>query len=169
VHLHLTDSAHRLLPGSLVNARIRAVLGAADASGQSLADDPEHPPLLPIIPASAVLSTGVRSIAWKLTTTDPDGHQHFAIAPLALGQRLEDEHGNDAWVVRVGLAVGDQVATQGAFLIDSQAQLAGTPSLLFPLGAAGSGPASSGPAGSGPAGTGPAGTGAAGAPAAHQH
>jgi Cu(I)/Ag(I) efflux system membrane fusion protein len=171
VHLHLTDSAHRLLPGSLVNARIRAVLGAADASGQSLADDPEHPPRLPIIPASAVLSTGVRSIAWKLTATDPDGHQHFAIAPLALGQRLEDEHGNDAWVVRAGLAVGDQVATQGAFLIDSQAQLAGTPSLLFPLGAAGSGSTGSGPVDSGPAGAGSAGTGTgpAGAPAAHQH
>jgi Cu(I)/Ag(I) efflux system membrane fusion protein len=38
-------------------------------------------------------------------------------------------------VVRAGLKPGDQVAAQGVFLIDSQAQLAGTPSLLFPHGA----------------------------------
>jgi Cu(I)/Ag(I) efflux system membrane fusion protein len=37
--------------------------------------------------------------------------------------------------VRAGLEAGDEVATQGVFLIDSQAQLAGTPSLLFPKGA----------------------------------
>jgi Cu(I)/Ag(I) efflux system membrane fusion protein len=37
--------------------------------------------------------------------------------------------------VRAGLRPGDEVATQGLFLIDSQAQLAGTPSLLFPTGA----------------------------------
>ena len=34
-----------------------------------------------------------------------------------------------------GLKAGDEVATQGVFLIDSQAQLAGTPSLLYPNGA----------------------------------
>ena len=34
-----------------------------------------------------------------------------------------------------GLKPGDEVATQGVFLIDSQAQLAGTSSLLFPVGA----------------------------------
>ena len=39
---------------------------------------------------------------------------------------FEDEAGNDLYVVRAGLKPGDEVATQGAFLIDSQAQLAGT-------------------------------------------
>jgi Cu(I)/Ag(I) efflux system membrane fusion protein len=37
------------------------------------------------------------------------------------------------------LKPGDEVATQGVFLIDSQAQLAGTSSLLFPTGAVGNG------------------------------
>ena len=83
-----------------------------------------------------MLSTGVRSVAWKLDKTEADGRQRFIIAPLALGQRLEDDHGNDRYVVRSGLQADDQVATQGVFLIDSQAQLAGSPSLLFPLGAA---------------------------------
>jgi len=36
--------------------------------------------------------------------------------------------------VRHGLRPGDEVAARGAFLIDSQAQLAGQPSLLFPTG-----------------------------------
>ncbi len=49
--------------------------------------------------------------------------------------------GHDLYIVRAGLKPGDQVATQGAFLIDSQAQLAGTASLLFPLGATAATPA----------------------------
>ena len=41
----------------------------------------------------------------------------------------------EPWGGRYDLTPGDEVATQGSFLIDSQAQLAGTPSLLFPHGA----------------------------------
>lgn len=134
VHLHLKDPAHRLLPGSLVHARFKAAL-AADLTPAD-PDDATTWGQFPLIPASAVLSTGVRSIAWKLDKTETDGRQHFVIAPLALGQRLEDENGNDRIVVRAGLSAGDQIATQGVFLIDSQAQLAGSPSLLFPLGSA---------------------------------
>ena len=134
VHLHLKDPAHRLLPGSLVHARFKAAL-AADLTPAD-PDDATTWGQFPLIPASAVLSTGVRSIAWKLDKTETDGRQHFVIAPLALGQRLEDDNGNDRFVVRAGLSAGDQIATQGVFLIDSQAQLAGSPSLLFPLGSA---------------------------------
>ena len=134
VHLHLRDPANRLLPGSLINARFKAVL-AADQTPADPADATTwgH---FPLIPASAVLSTGVRQVAWKLEATEADGRQRFSIAPLALGQRLEDADGKDLYVVRAGLKAGDQVAVQGAFLIDSQAQLTGTPSLLFPVGAA---------------------------------
>jgi Cu(I)/Ag(I) efflux system membrane fusion protein len=79
----------------------------------------------------------VRHVAWKVAGRQPDGRLSFAPAPLALGPRLEDEAGNDLFIVRAGLKPGDEVAAQGAFLIDSQAQLAGTPSLLFPRGAVG--------------------------------
>lgn len=139
IHLHLRDSHNRLLPGSLINARIKSVLGP-----DLLPADPDDSSTwghFPLIPASAVLSTGVRHIAWKISGVEEDGRQHFSIAPLALGQRLEDENGNDRYLVRAGLAAGDRVAAQGAFLIDSQAQLAGSPSLLFPLGAAAPSPA----------------------------
>lgn len=88
-----------------------------------------------LVPKAAVLSTGVRHVAWRLAERQGDGRLRFELAPLALGPRIEDEAGNDLYVVRAGLKPGDEVAAQGSFLIDSQAQLAGTASLLFPAGA----------------------------------
>jgi Cu(I)/Ag(I) efflux system membrane fusion protein len=139
VHLHLRDPGQRLLPGSLVHARIEAVLGA-DLAAADPADPAtwgEHT----LVPKTAILSTGVRHVAWRVAARDADGRLRFELAPVALGPRLEDEAGNDLYVVRAGLAPGDEVAAQGAFLVDSQAQLAGTPSLLFPLGATAPAPA----------------------------
>ncbi len=132
-HVHLRGVADRLLPGSLVSARIKvaldANLGAADP------DDAAAHGRFVLVPKTAVLSTGVRHVAWKIAERKKDGRIRVEIAPLALGPRLEDESGNDLYVVRAGLKADDEVATQGLFLIDSQSQLAGTPSLLFPSGA----------------------------------
>lgn len=133
VHIHLSDPKGRLLPGSLVNARFEAALGP-----DLEAADPTKPQTwgkFPLIAKTAVLSTGVRHVAWRVVERQRDGRLRFELAPLALGPRLEDESGNDVFVVRAGLKAGDEVATQGVFLIDSQAQLAGTSSLLFPKGA----------------------------------
>ncbi len=133
VHLHLRDPHQRLLPGSLVNARFQATLGAdfnvADPTNAASAAR------FTLIPKAAVLSTGVRHVTWRVAERQSDGRLRFELAPLALGPRLEDEAGNDLYVVRAGLKPGDEVAAQGSFLIDSQAQLAGTASLLFPAGA----------------------------------
>jgi Cu(I)/Ag(I) efflux system membrane fusion protein len=134
VHLHLSDPKGRLLPGSLVSARFDTALGPglepADPADRSTWGS------FALVPKSAVLSTGVRNVAWKVADRAPDGRLRFELAPLALGPRIEDADGNDLYVVRAGLKPGDVVATQGVFLIDSQAQLAGTASLLFPTGAA---------------------------------
>jgi Cu(I)/Ag(I) efflux system membrane fusion protein len=133
VHLHLRDPQGRLLPGSLLQVRLSAVLDP-----QLAAADPEHPATwgrFVLVPKAAVLSTGVRHVAWRVAGRESDGRVRFEPVPLALGPRLEDEAGHDHYVVRAGLRPGDEVATQGAFLLDSQAQLAGTPSLLFPTGA----------------------------------
>ncbi|PTX98458.1 efflux RND transporter periplasmic adaptor subunit [Opitutus sp. ER46] len=133
VHVHLRDPQGRLLPGSLINARFETAL-TADLE----AADPAEPSTwgrFTLVPKTAVLSTGVRHVAWRVAERQSDGRLRFELAPLALGPRLEDESGNDVYVVRAGLKPGDEVATQGVFLIDSQAQLAGTPSLLFPHGA----------------------------------
>ncbi len=133
VHVHLRDPKEQLLAGSLVNARFEATLG----SDLQIADsaEPETWGRFALVPKTAVLSTGVRHVAWRVMHRDDDGRVHFELAPLALGPRLEDEAGNDLYIVRSGLKPGDEVATQGIFLIDSQAQLAGTASLLFPKGA----------------------------------
>jgi membrane fusion protein, copper/silver efflux system len=134
VHIHLRDPNGRLLPGSLVNARFETALGP-----DLEAADPMNPQAwgkFPLIPKTAVLSTGVRHVAWRVVERQRDGRLRFELAPLALGPRLEDEAGNDVYIVRAGLKAGDEVATQGVFLIDSQAQLAGTSSLLYPKGAA---------------------------------
>ncbi len=139
VRIHLSGARSVLSPGSLVNARFQAVLGPdlkpADAQ------DPSTWGQFVLIPKTAVLSTGIRHVAWKLSSRDRQGRANFTLAPLALGPRLEDENGHDLYVVRAGLSAGDEVATQGAFLLDSQAQLAGTPSLLFPQGATAPAPA----------------------------
>jgi Cu(I)/Ag(I) efflux system membrane fusion protein len=134
VHLHLRDPNGRLLPGGLVNARFEAALGQdlAVADGEK----PETLGKFVLVPKTAVISTGVRHVAWRVAERQRDGRVRFELAPLALGPRIEDASGNDLYVVRAGLKAGDEVATQGVFLIDSQAQLAGTPSLLFPNGAA---------------------------------
>ena len=128
VHLHLADPNHHLLVGSLVHARFQAALNA-----DLLAAD--TPASVTLVPKSAVLSTGVRHVAWRVSGKKDDGRLALELAPLALGPRLESATGEDLYIVRAGLKPGDEVATQGAFLIDSQAQLAGTASLLFPLGA----------------------------------
>ncbi|HMO04147.1 MAG TPA: efflux RND transporter periplasmic adaptor subunit [Kiritimatiellia bacterium] len=133
VRIWLEGARDVLQPGSLVSARMRGALGPdlrpADPEDESTWGR------FPLVPKEAILSTGVRHVAWRVRERGSNGLLQFAIAPVALGPRIEDENGNDRYVVRAGLAPGDEVAAQGAFLIDSQAQLAGTESLLYPTGA----------------------------------
>ena len=133
VRIYIRGARSVLQPGSLVSARINGALGA-DLQPAS-PSEPESWGKFPLVPKTAVLSTGVRNVVWRVAERQGDGRVRFELAPVALGPRLEDESGNDVYVVRAGLKPGDEVATQGAFLIDSQSQLAGTPSLLFPNGA----------------------------------
>jgi membrane fusion protein, copper/silver efflux system len=131
--IYLRGARDRVRPGSLVTATIQAAL-----DGEGRAADPGQPASwgsFVRIPQAAVLSTGIRHLAWKVASTRPDGSRRFVPVPLDLGPRLTSAAGDDWVVVRAGLAAGDEVAAQGAFLVDAQAQLAGTPSLLFPTGA----------------------------------
>ncbi len=133
VRVYLSDAAQLLAPGAHVAARIRGALGP-----DLLAADPTDAAatgVFPLVPKDAILSTGVRHVAWRVVSRSPDGRVRFEPVPVALGPRIEDAAGRDVFVVRAGLRPGDEVAARGAFLIDSQAQLAGTASLLFPQGA----------------------------------
>src|SRR5690606_8193117 len=76
-----------------------------------------------VVPRSAVLMNGGQSLVY--VETEPG---RFEIRRVTIGSS-----GGDQVVVLDGLKEGEQVATGGNFLIDSQMQLAGNPSLIDPL------------------------------------
>ena len=85
------------------------------------------------IPVSAVLDTGRRQIAYRLTQ---DGT--YELIELKLGSRAQavDDAGKrrDYYLVLDGLEENAQVVVQSGFLLDSQRQIEGMPSLLYPSG-----------------------------------
>lgn len=88
------------------------------------------------IPVSAVLDTGRRRITYRQTD---DGA--YELVELKLGPRAHsmDESGKrrEFFVVLDGINEGDRVVSQSGFLLDSQRQIEGMPSLLYPKGQAG--------------------------------
>ncbi len=78
------------------------------------------------VPRNAVLMAGEHSVVY--VETDPG---RFEIRRVVLGPGIDEEI-----AILQGLAAGEQVATSGNFLIDSQMQLAGNPSLIDPTRAA---------------------------------
>jgi Cu(I)/Ag(I) efflux system membrane fusion protein len=86
------------------------------------------------VPRSAVLTTGEESVVY--VESEPG---RFELRPVTVGPRA-----GDRVAVLSGLKAGDSVATEGNFLLDSQMQLAGKPSLIDPTRAKDR-PAKSGP------------------------
>lgn len=86
--------------------------------------------------ASAVLTTGRRNIVYRKRA---DGA--YELVELAVGPRAEgkDDAGQPTgyYPVLKGLAAGDRVVVRGGFLLDSQRQIEGMPSLIFPEGQGG--------------------------------
>jgi len=87
------------------------------------------------IPVSAVLDTGRRRITYRLT------NGAYELVDLKVGPRAHavDESGKrrEFFVVLDGIKEGDLVVSQGGFLLDSQRQIEGMPSLLYPTGQTG--------------------------------
>ncbi len=76
-----------------------------------------------VIPRTAVLWTGKRSVVY---VKQPGIEEPvFMMRQITLGPGLED-----SWVVRDGLAEGEEVVTMGAFSVDAAAQLEGKPSMM---------------------------------------
>lgn len=84
--------------------------------------EPLPQPEVLVIPRRAVLITGSTSLVYVETEAG-----RFEIRPVKLGPLLRNEA-----VILSGLEEGEQVAVSGNFLIDSQMQLAGKPSLIDP-------------------------------------
>jgi len=75
-----------------------------------------------VVPRDAVLMAGNNSVLY--VETDPG---RFEIRRIVLGPSCGDQ-----MVILEGVEVGEKVATRGNFLIDSQMQLVGNPSLIDP-------------------------------------
>ena len=82
--------------------------------------------LIVAVPVTAVLDSGVRKIAYVERTPGK-----YVPAALKLGSRA-----GDFYPVLDGLKEGDRVAVRGNFLLDSQFQISGLPSLFYEHGQA---------------------------------
>ena len=111
---------------------VSAVSGACPVCGMPLTQVPGSAGALSAVlavPAEAVLTTGRRQLVY---VEDQPG-VYRQVAP-ELGPRA-----GGFYPVKSGLAAGQRVVTRGNFLIDSQAQIGGKPSLLYPEGISGGG------------------------------
>jgi RND family efflux transporter MFP subunit len=158
VRVELLNETGRLRPGDYAEARINLPIGPqgkvfdADLAGKWIS--PMHPQIIrgepgqcPIcgmdlvptsqygfaeeavpqpvslyVPRPAVLLAGGNSVVYVETKPGL-----FEIRPVTVGPILRDKI-----IILEGLKAGESVATAGNFLIDSQMQLAGKPSLIDP-------------------------------------
>jgi Cu(I)/Ag(I) efflux system membrane fusion protein len=95
------------------------------ATGMLKANLDEYRNML-VIPASAVLWTGKRSVVY---VKQPGKEFVFKIREIGLGPKL-----GNSYVITDGLANGEEIVTEGAFSVDAAAQLEGKPSMMNPEG-----------------------------------
>ena len=75
-----------------------------------------------VIPRSAVLWTGKRSLVYKKTIVD---RNIFEMTEIELGQRF-----GDSYEVLRGLKIGDVIVSEGTFTVDAAAELNGKKSMM---------------------------------------
>lgn len=85
----------------------------------------EPPPTLLVVPESAPLFTGERSIVYVEVTRDSDRGSSYQAREVTLGPRL-----GDGYPVLDGLAAGERVVVRGAFVIDADLQIQGGSSMM---------------------------------------
>jgi len=137
VRVELPNERGRLKPGAFVDAEILVQL---TEDGEVL--DPQgaaRPGPVLLVPDSAVLEGGDRRLVYVMTQRPgpvKDGEERWPAVYEPREVRLGFRVGDDR-VVLDGLAEGEEVVTRGQFLIDSQLQLTGRPSLMIPEAAGG--------------------------------
>jgi len=113
-----------------VQSRRPSIVAAVESRPDQQAAPPSDTVLA--IPASAVLDTGLRQIAYRL---NKDGA--YELVELKIGSRAtaaDDPKRQPVFPVFGGLSAGDRVVASGGFMLDSQRQIEGMPSLLYPEG-----------------------------------
>lgn len=113
VLLNIDNTEQKLKPGMFVSAAIRTRL---TADGK-----PQGEQLSLAVPVTAVLDSGVRKLVYVETAKG-----QFSPVEIVTGPRA-----GSFYPVLSGLNVGDRVATRGNFLLDSQSQISGLPSLFY--------------------------------------
>jgi membrane fusion protein, copper/silver efflux system len=108
--IELTNSKTELKPGMFA----KAVLVGSNSAHNEIT-----------VPKSAVMWTGKRSIVY--IKTNGENGLHFRLREVLLGQSL-----GDRYLVKEGLVIGEEIATNGTFSIDAAAQLEGKPSMMNP-------------------------------------
>lgn len=137
---------------------------AADKKSERTAEEGKRLPLA--IRASAVLDTGRRQIAYRQT------QKGYELVELTLGPRAVATSAAESgtfYPVLAGLKEGDKIVVRGGFLLDSQTQIEGRPSLLYPEGRSTANLHSGHVMPSSPAQGSDAASGAAAGAAGHQH
>jgi Cu(I)/Ag(I) efflux system membrane fusion protein len=136
VRVALDNRDRRLKPGSFVDAEILVDLTAGGGVVDPATGAQPGPVLL--VPRSAVLEGGDRKLVYVMK--QPHGPTENGVErwpaiyeprEVRLGLRVGDDQ-----VVLAGLSEAEEVVTRGQFLIDSQLQLTGRPSLMIPEAAA---------------------------------
>jgi Cu(I)/Ag(I) efflux system membrane fusion protein len=89
--------------------------------GAPMTDQAQGDQLPLAVPVTAVLDSGVRKIVYLERSKG-----QFSPVEIVVGPRTDD-----AYLVLSGLSEGDNVVTRGNFLLDSQFQIRGLPSLFY--------------------------------------
>lgn len=159
VPVHIENKDHALKPGMFISADIHASLDVEGKPAPTGAEGsytcPMHPQIIqdsggscPLcgmdlkkvpgvkgkglaqeiisVTASAVLDSGSRKLIYVEKQKGTFESRDVILGPKA----------GDQFPVLSGLSEGERVAVRGSFLLDSQAQISGAPSLFYPQGAA---------------------------------
>ena len=113
----LTLPVFSSLPDSLVAVPGSFVMAEVRFSGSGA--------LVVAVPERAVLTMGERSVVYVDL-----GDSHYVPRVIQVGDLSFDENSEPYYPVLSGLAAGDRVVLDGAFLLDSQAELTGITSLM---------------------------------------
>jgi Cu(I)/Ag(I) efflux system membrane fusion protein len=93
---------------------------------------PTDPARLLSVPRGAVMQTGERALVY--VESSPGLYRGVAVT---VGPLAQDQGGREFYPILAGLRGGERVVTRGSFVIDSQMELAGKPSLFSARGLGG--------------------------------
>ena len=126
------DNSHQLFRfGAWVRAEAREAVAATIPTPQGGAKNPQGGATVPgegdrlMVPSTAVLYTGKRSVVYVA-----DGNGGFSPREVEVGEEEMQRDGLAWTIVLTGLSEGETVARRGAFVIDSNRRIQGSPSMM---------------------------------------